>query len=75
MINRTKIDEALVSLRLMKQIEVFLETNKISLVEFAEDLEVSIKYINKLMDGSKHIDIVFINKFEKKYLLEIKFTI
>lgn len=73
--NRTKIDEALVSLRLMKQVDDFLDMNAISQREFATDLGYSEAFISQLMSGTKKINTSFINRFEKVYNLKINFQI
>ncbi len=73
--NRIKLDESLVSLRLMKEVENFLEINNISQKDFALSIGYSESYISQLMSGVKKINISFINKFENKYNLEIDFKI
>jgi transcriptional regulator with XRE-family HTH domain len=73
--NRMKIDEALVSLRLMKEIDDFLDDNKISQRDFAGNIGCSEAYISQLMAGTKKFNTSFINKFEKNYKLKIDFKI
>jgi transcriptional regulator with XRE-family HTH domain len=73
--NRTKIDEALVSLRFMKQIDTFLDLNNLNQKELANDLDTSPAFISQLMSGTKKINTSFINKFEKKYNIEFKVLI
>lgn len=72
---REKIDESLVSLRLMKEIDEFLDVRGISQREFATNLGCSEAYISQLMSGTKKFNTSFINKFEKRYDVEIKFRI
>lgn len=73
--NRTKIDEALVSLRLMKKIDEFLEISSISQRDFASNIGCSEAYISQLMSGTKKFNTSFINNFEKKYNLIVDFKI
>uniref|UniRef100_UPI00404929A4 hypothetical protein n=1 Tax=Gelidibacter sp. TaxID=2018083 RepID=UPI00404929A4 len=73
--NRMKIDEALISLRLMKEIDDFLEDNNIKQRDFAGSIGCSEAYISQLMTGTKKFNTSFINKFEKIYNLKIDFKI
>jgi transcriptional regulator with XRE-family HTH domain len=73
--NRTKIDESLVSLRLMKEIDDFLEINQINHRDFADNVGYSESYISQLMSGVKKFNSSFINRFEKKFNLKIEFKI
>lgn len=73
--NRTKLDESLVSLRLMKEIDDFLEINNVNQRDFASCLGYSEAYISQLMSGTKKFNTSFINKLEKKYNLEVNFKI
>lgn len=73
--NREKIDEALVSLRFMKEIDEFLDFTNVSQREFASSIGYSEAYISQLMSGTKKFNSSFINKFEKKYDVEISFKI
>lgn len=73
--NREKIDEALVSLRFMKEIDEFLDITNVSQREFASSIGYSEAYISQLMSGTKKFNSSFINKFEKKYDVEISFKI
>lgn len=73
--NRTKIDEALVSLRLMKEVDDFLELNNVNQRDFALNLGYSEAFISQLMSGTKKINTSFINKFEKVYNLKINFQL
>ncbi len=73
--NREKIDEALVSLRLMKEIDWFLDLENISNKKLAEDLGYSESFISQLMSGVKKANVSFINKFEKKYNAKINFSL
>lgn len=73
--NRTKIDEALVSLRFMKEIDDFLDSSDITQREFAEHLGYSEAFVSQLMSGTKKVNTSFINRFEKTYDLVVKFNI
>ncbi len=73
--NREKIDESLVSLRLMKEVDDFLCLNNINQRDFARDLEYSEAYISQLMSGTKKFNASFINKLEKLYNIIIEFNI
>lgn len=73
--NREKIDESLVSLRFMKEIDNFLDVANLSQREFASSIGYSEAYISQLMAGTKKFNSSFINKFEKKYDVEISFKI
>ena len=73
--NRNKLDESLVSLRLMKEIDLFLDVNNISNKSLAYDLGYSESFVSQLMSGVKKINTSFINKFEKEYNVKIKFSI
>lgn len=73
--NREKIDEALVSLRFMKEIDEFLDFTNVSQREFASSIGYSEAYVSQLMSGTKKFNSSFINKFEKKYDVEISFKI
>ena len=73
--NRNKIDEALVSLRLMKEVDDFLEINNISQRDFADNVGYSEAFISQLMSGTKKFNTSFINRFEKNYNIKIDFKI
>lgn len=73
--NRTKIDESLVSLRFMKQIDVFLDNNNLNQRDLASDLAISEAFVSQLMTGSKKVNVSFLNKIEKKYDIEFKVSI
>lgn len=73
--NRTKLDEALVSLRLMKEIDDFLEMNNVSQRELAKCLGYSEAYISQLMAGTKKFNISFLNNFENNFDVEVNFKI
>ncbi|GHC65843.1 helix-turn-helix domain-containing protein [Ulvibacter litoralis] len=73
--NRTKIDEALVSLRLMKEVDDFLDINQISQRDLADNLDYSEAFISQLMSGTKKFNAAFINRFEKVYDIKIDFKI
>lgn len=73
--NRTKIDEALVSLRLMKEVDDFLDINEISQRDFASSIGYSEAFISQLMSGTKKFNASFINKFEKLYDIKFDFKI
>lgn len=74
-INREKLNESLVSLRLMKEIDLFLEEKNMSNKTMALDLGYSESFISQLMSGVKKINTSFINKFEKSYNVRINFSI
>ncbi|MFZ2283070.1 MAG: helix-turn-helix transcriptional regulator [Lutibacter sp.] len=73
--NRVKIDEALVSLRLMKEVDDFLDVNYISQRDFAKNIGYSEAFVSQLMSGTKKFNASFINRFEKIYDLKIDFKI
>lgn len=73
--NREKIDIALLSLRIIKQIDTFLDINNISQKELADKLGVSEAFISQLMSGSKKINVQFLNKFEKRFDVEFDFKL
>ena len=73
--NRTKIDEALVSLRLMKEVDDFLDVNNISQRDFASNIGYSEAFISQLMSGTKKFSASFINRLEKNYRLKVDFKI
>lgn len=73
--NRTKLDEALVSLRLMKEIDEFLDERDITQREFAEYLGYSEAFVSQLMSGTKKVNTSFINRLEKTFDLIVKFNI
>lgn len=73
--NRTKIDEALVSLRLMKEVDDFLDDNNISQRDFATNVGYSEAFVSQLMSGTKKFSASFINRLEKTYNLKIEFKI
>jgi len=73
--NRNSIDEALVSLRVMKQIDDFLEYKNVTNRELAKKLDYTESYVSQLMSGVKKVNVSFINKFEKKFNVEIDFKI
>lgn len=73
--NRTKLDEALVSLRFMKEVDEFLDENEISQREFAELLGYSEAFVSQLMSGTKKVNTSFINRLEKSFDVIVKFNI
>lgn len=73
--NRKNIDEALVSLRFMKEIDDFLHHNNLNQKDLAEELEVSEAFISQLLSGTKKINVGFINKFEKRFDIEFKLNL
>ncbi len=74
-VNRTKLDESLVSLRLMKEVDDFMDNNKISQREFAEFLGYSEAFVSQLMSGTKKMNTSFINRLEKTFDVIVKFNI
>ncbi len=73
--NRTKLDEALVSLRLMKEVDDYLDQNEISRREFAKFLGYSEAFVSQLMSGTKKVNASFINRLEKSFDIIVKFDI
>lgn len=73
--NREKLDIALLSLRIIKQIDLYMEDNNVSQKQLSEKLEVSEAFISQLMSGSKKINVQFLNKFEKCYNVEFDFKL
>lgn len=73
--NREKLDVALLSLRIIKQIDNFLDSKRLNQKDLATNLEVSEAFISQLMSGSKKINVQFINKFEKKFNVEFDFKL
>ena len=73
--NRTKIDESLVSLRFMKEVDNFLDFNKITQRKLAEDIGCTEAYVSQLMSGVKKINTSFINKLEKRYEVKVEFKL
>ena len=73
--NRNKLDESLVSLRLMKEVDDFLDINNVNQSDFACALGYSEAYVSQLMSGTKKFNTSFINKIEKAYEIEINFKI
>ncbi len=73
--NREKIDESLISLRLMKEVDRFLDYEKLSNKDLALKMGYSESYISQLMSGVKNVNISFINKFEKCFDAKFDFKI
>ncbi|WP_319480984.1 helix-turn-helix transcriptional regulator [uncultured Draconibacterium sp.] len=73
--NRDKIDETIVSLRILKEIDSFLESKSVKRFELAEKVKSSESYISQLMSGTKKINTSFINRFEKAYNVTFKYVI
>ena len=73
--NREKLDEALVSLRIMKEIDKFLDYKNLSNKDLANGLGYSESYISQLMSGIKKVNTSFISKFEKKYGVRFDFKV
>lgn len=73
--NRNKIETALVSLRFVKEIDVFLYNNNLTQKEFADKMNVSGSYISQLMTGTKRINMEFIKNFEKYFNIEFKISL
>lgn len=73
--NREKIDESLVSLRVMKEVDRFLDYEKLSNKDLAIKLGYSESYVSQLMSGVKNMNVSFINKFEKCFDAKIDFKI
>ncbi len=73
--NREKIDESLVSLRIMKEIDNFLDYKKLSNKDLANSLGFSESYISQLMSGVKSVNVSFLNKFERAFSVKYGFNI
>lgn len=73
--NREKIDESLISLRLMKEVDRFLDYEKLSNKDLATKMGYSESYISQLMSGVKNVNVSFINKFEKCFESKFDFKI
>lgn len=73
--NREKIDESLISLRLMKEVDRFLDYEKLSNKDLAIKMGYSESYISQLMSGVKNVNVSFINKFEKCFESKFDFKI
>ena len=73
--NREKIDESLVSLRVMKEVDRFLDYEKLSNKDLAIKLGYSEPYVSQLMSGVKNMNVSFINKFEKCFDAKFDFKI
>ncbi|BDB57684.1 helix-turn-helix domain-containing protein [Flavobacterium ammonificans] len=73
--NREKIDESLVSLRVMKEVDKFLDYEKLSNKDLATKLGYSESYVSQLMSGVKNMNVSFINKFEKCFDAKFDFKI
>lgn len=73
--NRNNIDESLVSLRVMRQIDDYLDYKNITNRELADKLQYTESYISQLMSGVKKVNVSFLNKFEQTYNVEFDFKI
>lgn len=73
--NREKLDESLVSLRIMKEVDRFLDYQKLSNKDLAGQLGYSESYISQLMTGVKNVNVSFINKFEKCFNTRLDFHV
>lgn len=73
--NREKLDESLVSLRIMKEVDGFLDYKKLSNKDLSVHLGCSESYISQLMSGVKKVNTSFINKFEKEFSVKFDFKI
>ena len=73
--NREKIDESLISLRIMKEVDRFLDYEKLSNKELATKMGYSESYISQLMSGVKNVNASFMNKFEKCFDSKFDFKI
>ena len=73
--NREKIDESLVSLRIMKEVDRFLDYEKLSNKDLANKLGYSESYISQLMSGVKNVNVSLINKLEKNFSTKFDFKI
>ena len=73
--NREKIDESLLSLRILKEIDKFLEYKDLCNKDLATQLGYSESYISQLMSGVKNVNISFLKKFEKSFNTKFDFKI
>lgn len=73
--NREKLDESLVSLRIMKEVDRFLDYQKLSNKDLAVKLGYSESYISQLMSGVKNVNVSFINRFEKCFSTRLDFHV
>ena len=73
--NREKLDAALVSLRIVKQIDEFLDIYNLNQKDLAFGLGVSEAFVSQLMSGSKKINMQILSNFEKKFNAEFDFTL
>lgn len=73
--NRDKIDTALVSLRIVKQIDNYLDNINCNQKDLAIALGVTESYVSQLMSGSKKVNVQLINRFEKEFNVEFNFHI
>lgn len=73
--NREKIDESLISLRFMKEVDRFLDYEKLSNKDLAIKMGYSESYISQLMSGVKNVNVSFINKFEQCFESKFDFKI
>lgn len=73
--NRSKLDSSLVSLRILRQIDNFMDYHEISQRGLATALDVSESYVSQLMSGTKKINVALISKFEKSFNVEFDFKL
>lgn len=73
--NRQKLDAALVSLRIVKQIDDFLDNYNLNQKDLASGLGVSEAFVSQLMSGSKKINMQILSNFEKSFNAEFDFTL
>jgi transcriptional regulator with XRE-family HTH domain len=73
--NREKIDESLISLRVMKEVDRFLDYERLTNRDLALKMGYSESYISQLMSGVKNMNVSFINKFEKCFEAKFDFKI
>jgi|GEM_PF-6451610 len=71
----SKMNEAMVSLRVMRQIDDYLTYLEMTNREFADRLEVNESYISQLMTGTRRVNIAFLNKIEEVFNVKFIFKI
>lgn len=59
----------------MKQIDKFLDYEKLTNKDLAVQLGYSEAYISQLMTGVKNVNISFLNKFEKRFATKFDFKV
>ena len=68
--NDTDFDESLLSLKFMKEIDLFLSNKNLAQKIFAKKIGVSAAYVSQLMTGMKKVNVSFLNKIEQEFNVE-----